>query len=534
MALLDFDDLLLHTAAAIENDAAVAEEFRDRYRCFVVDEYQDVTPLQQRVLDAWLGERDDLTVVGDANQTIYSFTGATPRYLLDFSRRFPDAAVVRLERDYRSTPQVVSLANRVIAAARGRVAGSKLHLIGQRDPGPAPSFAEHPDEVAEAAAVAKKIKQLIETGTAASEIAVLYRINAQSEVYEEALTEAGVAFQVRGGEGFFSRQEIRQALLALQRAAERDVEASGARAARPLACARLLEPLGLTAEPPPGTRARERWEALTALAELVDEEVAQRPSLDLRALLAELRQRADARHPPVVQGVTLASLHAAKGLEWDAVFLVGLADGTLPISHALAHGPDSEPVEEERRLLYVGITRARVHLALSWALAGTGRPAEPAAVALPQRHRPAIAGRHPEPAATAARRDAALPRLQQHADHAGGDHAAPLRKLPVRHRRGAARRAQGLAAAHLQGDERARLCGVHRQHADRDRRDAADRRRRAGRDPRHRRAQARAVRPGRAGVGQRPPIVVKIVPKPQVRKSLVDSACYALASRSRE
>ena len=152
--LLDFDDLLLHTAAAIENDASVASEFRDRYRCFVVDEYQDVTPLQQRVLDAWLGDRDDLTVVGDANQTIYSFTGATPGYLLDFSRRFPDAAVVRLERDYRSTPQVVSLANRVISAARGRMAGSKLHLVGQRDPGPAPTFNEHPDEVAEATAVA--------------------------------------------------------------------------------------------------------------------------------------------------------------------------------------------------------------------------------------------------------------------------------------------------------------------------------------------------------------------------------------------
>ena len=377
-ALLDFDDLLLHTAAAIENDAAVAQEFRDRYRCFVVDEYQDVTPLQQRVLNAWLGERDDLTVVGDANQTIYSFTGATPRYLLEFSRRFPDAAVVRLERDYRSTPQVVSLANRVIAAARGRMAGSKLHLLGQRDPGPTPSFTEHPDEVAEAAAVAKDIKRLVESGTPPSEIAVLYRINAQSEVYEEALTEAGIAFQVRGGEGFFSRQEIRQALLALQRASERDADAPAGEQGAPPACGglpqlvrELLEPLGLTAEPPPGTRARERWEALTALAELVDEEVAQRPALDLRGLVAELRQRADARHPPVVQGVTLASLHAAKGLEWDAVYLVGLADGTLPISHALAHGPDSEPVEEERRLLYVGITRARIYLALSWAMART-------------------------------------------------------------------------------------------------------------------------------------------------------------------
>jgi DNA helicase-2/ATP-dependent DNA helicase PcrA len=333
-ALLDFDDLLLHTAAAIEDDAAVAEEFRDRYRCFVVDEYQDVTPLQQRVLSAWLGDRDDLTVVGDANQTIYSFTGASPRYLLDFS-------------------------------ARGRVAGSKLHLVGQRDPGPVPSFREHPDEVAEAAAVAASISRLVESGTPAAEIAVLYRINAQSEVYEEALTEAGIPYQVRGGEGFFSRQEIRQALLVFQRAAHRGAEGEGT---LPEVVRALLEPLGLTAEPPTGTRARERWEALSALAELVDEEVAHRPELDLAGLLAELRTRADSRHPPVVQGVTLASLHAAKGLEWDAVFLVGLTDGTLPITHALAHGAESEAVEEERRLLYVGITRARMHLALSWSL----------------------------------------------------------------------------------------------------------------------------------------------------------------------
>ena len=362
--LLDFDDLLLHTAAAIENDVAVASEFRDRYRCFVVDEYQDVTPLQQRVLDAWLGDRDDLTVVGDANQTIYSFTGATPRYLLDFSRRFPESTVVRLERDYRSTPQVVSLANRVITAARGRMAGSKLHLIGQRPPGPEPKFTEHPDEAAEATAVARTIKKLIDSGTAASEIAVLYRINAQSEVYEEALTAAGIPFQVRGGEGFFSRQEIRQALVALQRAADRGIDGE-----LPTVVRELLEPLGLTAEAPTGAKARERWEALTSLAELVDDEVAARPELELPALVAELKLRADARHPPVVQGVTLASLHAAKGLEWDAVYLVGLADNTLPISHALAHGPDSEAVEEERRLLYVGITRARMYLELSWALA---------------------------------------------------------------------------------------------------------------------------------------------------------------------
>ena len=190
--LLDFDDLLLHTAAALEENRGVAEEFRDRYRCFVVDEYQDVTALQQRVLDAWLGGRDDLTVVGDANQTIYTFAGADPRHLLDFPRRFPEAVVVRLTRDYRSTPQVVSAANTLIGAARGRVAGTRLQLVGQLPPGPDPRFQEYDDEPAEAAAVARAIRRLIDDGTPAAEIAVLFRVNAQSEVYEQALTEAGV------------------------------------------------------------------------------------------------------------------------------------------------------------------------------------------------------------------------------------------------------------------------------------------------------------------------------------------------------
>ncbi|UVS78388.1 ATP-dependent DNA helicase UvrD2 [Actinokineospora sp. UTMC 2448] len=156
-------------------------EFRDRYRCFVVDEYQDVTPLQQRVLDAWLGKRDDITVVGDANQTIYSFAGASPRPLLDFSRRYPDAVVVRLERDYRSTPEVVSLANRVISAARDRPAGSRLRLVGQRPSGPQPVIAEFDDEPAEAAAVVARVKELAEAGTPLREIAVLFRINARPQ-----------------------------------------------------------------------------------------------------------------------------------------------------------------------------------------------------------------------------------------------------------------------------------------------------------------------------------------------------------------
>ncbi|NUS42815.1 MAG: ATP-dependent DNA helicase UvrD2 [Mycobacteriaceae bacterium] len=368
--LLDFDDLLLHTAAALEGHPAVAEEFRDRYRSFVVDEYQDVTPLQQRVLDAWLGDRDDLTVVGDANQTIYSFTGASPHQLLNFSRRFPEATVVRLERDYRSTPQVVTLANRVIDAARGRIAGTRLKLVGQRPPGPEPVFAEYPDEPAEAAAVAEAVSGLIDSGVAAAEIAVLFRVNAQSEAYEQALTERAIAYQVRGGETFFHRTEVRQAVEALRRTATRDDLPEVAGAGLVSLVTAVLVPLGLTKDEPAGDRARERRAALAALVQLTEDLLGVFPDLDLAGLLRELAARADARHPPTVQGVTLASLHAAKGLEWDAVFLVGLADGTLPIAHVLQDGAvDEAGLEEERRLLYVGVTRARVHLRLSWALA---------------------------------------------------------------------------------------------------------------------------------------------------------------------
>ena len=356
--LLDFDDLLLHTAAALEEHAGVAEEFRDRYRCFVVDEYQDVTALQQRVLDAWLGERDDLTVVGDANQTIYTFAGATPRHLLDFPRRFPEAVVVRLQRDYRSTPQVVSCANTLIGAARGRAAGTRLSLVGQLPPGAEPDFTEYDDEPAEATAVARRIRRLVADGTPAAEIAVLFRINAQSEVYEQALTEAGVPYQVRGGERFFSRPEVRKAMTV--------VRTGGAGTGALVDDVRaVLAPVGLTPEPPSGAAQRAQWESLLAIVELAEELLAVEPEADLRRFAVELETRADAAHPPTVQGVTLASLHAAKGLEWDAVFLVGLADGTLPIQHA---DGDDAAIEEERRLLYVGVTRARRTLALSWAL----------------------------------------------------------------------------------------------------------------------------------------------------------------------
>ncbi|MQA63338.1 MAG: AAA family ATPase [Actinophytocola sp.] len=358
---LDFGDLLLQTTAALEEHSAVGEEFRDRYRCFVVDEYQDVTPAQQRLLDAWVGERDDLTVVGDVNQTIYSFGGASPRPMLDFTRRFPEATVVRLERDYRSTPQVVSLANKVIAAARSRPAGSRLRLIGQRADGPEPRFAEFDDEHQEAAAVARRIRELLDAGVEASEIAVLFRVNAQSEAYEQALSEVKVPYLVRGGERFFSRKEIREAMVVLRTAAADPPDGE-----LPTVVRALLAKVGLTDQPPAGGAAKERWDALLSLVELAEEFAADASDPSLPRYVGELEQRASAQHPPTVQGVTLASLHSAKGLEWDAVFLVGLAEGTLPIQHA---DGDDEAIEEERRLFYVGVTRAREHLWLSWALA---------------------------------------------------------------------------------------------------------------------------------------------------------------------
>ncbi|RRO15622.1 ATP-dependent DNA helicase UvrD2 [Saccharopolyspora rhizosphaerae] len=362
--LLDFDDLLLHIAAILEDRADVAEEFRSQYRSFVVDEYQDVNPLQARVLDAWVGNRDDLTVVGDANQTIYSFAGASPKWLINFPRKYSDATVVRLERDYRSTPQVVGLANQVIGAARERPAGTRLKLVGQRPDGPRPDFAEYDDETDEAEAIARKIAQLAKRGVPLSEIAILFRVNAQSEVYEKALSDAEIPYQVRGGERFFARAEIRQAMATLRTAVARDTAAEDL----PGTVRELLGEVGLTDEPPAGGSARERWESLIALVELAEELVGTVPQADLRRYVAELDARAEAQHPPTVEGVTLASLHAAKGLEWDAVFLAGLVEGTLPIQHA----DTDAAIEEERRLLYVGVTRAREHLHLSWALARAG------------------------------------------------------------------------------------------------------------------------------------------------------------------
>jgi DNA helicase-2/ATP-dependent DNA helicase PcrA len=352
---LDFEDLLLLMAGAIETDKRIAAEVHERYRHFTVDEYQDVSPLQQRLLDAWLGDRDDLCVVGDPNQTIYSFTGASPSYLREFARRFVGATVVRLVRDYRSTNQVVGLANRVIP-------NSKLQAQG--GDGPPPSFDSYDDEPAEAAGVVTKVVALRAQDVLLREMAILFRVNAQSEVYEAALTQAGIPYVLRGGQRFFERPEVREAVVLLRGAARSAADHDTVTLVETVTD--VLSSAGFTAEPPSATgAARERWESLRAIVGLAEEFAAADSGAGIEDFVAELAARADAQHAPPVEGVTLASLHSAKGLEWDAVFLVGLVEGTLPITHATT----AEQVEEERRLLYVGVTRARRHLALSWALA---------------------------------------------------------------------------------------------------------------------------------------------------------------------
>ncbi|WP_309080067.1 ATP-dependent DNA helicase UvrD2 [Zhihengliuella sp.] len=373
--MIDFEDVLLLTVGILDTDERIAAQIRSQYRHFVVDEYQDVSPLQQRLLNLWLGDRDELCVVGDASQTIYSFTGATPAHLLEFTKSHPGAPVVRLVRDYRSTPQVVDLANRLLSGRRIEagvpdrdvVWPEPLELVAQRDDGPPPSFHELGDDEAEGAFVAQRIQTLIDEGTKPSEIAILYRTNGQSETYEQALAAAGIGYQLRGGERFFQRREVRDGILQLRAASRLDAEGSVTQQVKD-----ILSSLGYSEAPPAASGAvRERWESLSALVALAEELERTRSgpeqSFTLMEFVAELDERAAAQHAPTVQGVTLASLHSAKGLEWDAVFLVGLSDGLMPISFA----DDQAGYDEERRLLYVGITRARIHLSLSWSLSRT-------------------------------------------------------------------------------------------------------------------------------------------------------------------
>jgi DNA helicase-2/ATP-dependent DNA helicase PcrA len=350
---IDFEDVLLVTAGMIESEPRVAQQVREQYRFFVVDEYQDVSPLQQELLSLWLGERNDVCVVGDASQTIYTFAGATPDYLLGFPGAHEDATVIRLEQNYRSTPAIVDAANRIM---HGRAGALDLRAAPGAATGPSPSVSALPNDRAEARAIADAIRSQIDGGAQPASIAILYRINVQSAVLESALGDAGVPFVIRGATRFFDQREVKEAIMLLK-------GASVNTAPEPLfqTVSDVLRSLGWTQEPPAVRGAvRDRWESLNALMGLVDEAP---EGTSLKEFVAELSERQAGQHEPPMSAVTLATLHSAKGLEWDCVYIAGVSEGLLPIGYARTE----LAVEEERRLFYVGVTRARRQLRLSWA-----------------------------------------------------------------------------------------------------------------------------------------------------------------------
>ena len=345
---IDFEDMLTLAVELYERDEDALGLVQRRYAWFSVDEYQDTNRLQEDLLRLWVGDRPDLCVVGDPDQTIYTFTGASSDYLTSFADRYPGARVVRLSRNYRSTPQVLELANRLIP---GR------ELRSTSTDGPIPELVAHPDGEAEQAAVVGRVHRLIADGVPATEIAILVRTNAQLVPFEAALTAAEIPFTVRGVR-FFARAEVRAARSALREYAEGRISRVVADRWRSALGFDEAEPAGSGAE------ARDRHAALSTLLAIARSVEAEHPQATVADFLAELSRRDAAEAGAAGEGVTLSTLHRAKGLEWDAAFLPGLEEGTLPIRQSAS---DPTLLAEERRLLYVGMTRARRHLVLSWA-----------------------------------------------------------------------------------------------------------------------------------------------------------------------
>lgn len=338
---IDFEDVLLLTTAMLEEEREVREQVQDQYRFFTIDEYQDVSPLQQRLINAWLGSREEICVVGDPAQTIYSFAGATPFFLNTFTRRFPEAQVIRLTSGYRSTPEIIFTANSVL-----RSGSMGQEITSLNDHGAHPQVREYKDESREVAGVVQEIIKLTSSGIAPQDIAVLARTNAQLSALERGCVAAQIPYQVRNNERFFERSDVRDFLKGVRQAS-----------VIPTHDVMWLDELRTIAQPFITSTTTDGITALLHLARELNEDPAFTPKT-LRTYLRELEDRAEQNNPPTMPVTTLATLHAAKGLEWEQVFLIGVNEGILP-THENA-------VEEERRLFYVGITRAKRHLSLSY------------------------------------------------------------------------------------------------------------------------------------------------------------------------
>jgi DNA helicase-2/ATP-dependent DNA helicase PcrA len=345
---IDFEDVLLLTTAMIEEEREVRERVQDQYRFFTVDEYQDISPLQQRLINAWLGSREELCVVGDPAQTIYSFAGATPVFLNSFTQRFPEAEVVRLTTGYRSTPEIIFTANSIL---RKGAMGNELVAIN--DHGSKPTITAYNDESSEIAGIVRDITKLISEGTPAQEIAVLARTNNQLNGLEKAMNSAGLPYQVRNTERFFDRKEVRDFLKQVRTASVIPTEGVV-----------WLDELRTLAQPFLTGGAIDGIAALLHLARELDSDSGFTPK-NLRTYLREVEDRVQQNNPPTMPVTTLATLHAAKGLEWERVFLMGVSDGILPLENNSTTG-DQASIDEERRLFYVGITRAKSDLRLSY------------------------------------------------------------------------------------------------------------------------------------------------------------------------
>jgi DNA helicase-2/ATP-dependent DNA helicase PcrA len=357
---LDFEDILLLTVGMLEEDRGVRERVRDQYRFFTVDEYQDVSPLQQRLLNLWLGNREEICVVGDAAQTIYSFAGATSNFLLTFKTRFPNAQTFRLSRGYRSTPEIINTANQILRSANlNSDHGNELSSANSHGDKPLINgFNTSGDEIA---FVVGAVVENISTGVDSSDIAILARTNAQLDQIKSALNNAKVASQIRSGERFFDRVDVRDAMRVIRSASVLPPE--GGDWYEDLIS--VLRPFG-DADYVNGflRLAREMKEGSIEL-DSADLESSSNAKTSMRTFLRELEDRAEQNNPPTLPGVTLSTLHSAKGLEWNHLYLIGVSDGLLPMSN-------SNDLNEERRLFYVGVTRAKQNIQITYA----GKPSE--------------------------------------------------------------------------------------------------------------------------------------------------------------
>lgn len=363
LGVVDFHDVLLCNAALLTGHPAIAEQIRAQYRHFVVDEYQDVSAIQHRLIALWLGERNDVCVVGDPNQAIHSFAGADPAFLRDFANEHEDSTVVRLVRNYRSTPEVLQLATHVL-----RLPASE-RLRPTQPSGATPMVQACGTVTNEAEATADWLEERHASGTAWKELAVLYRINAQSPALEAAMDQRGIPYTVRGAEHFYERPEVRQIVGTLL--SDADADPDGAASAW---LASALERVGWKPDAPAGQgRQRERWESLMALKQVLEDEIQERPTWTAGAASGWLRERASWQQSPVADAVTLATMHAAKGLEWDDVAIIGAREGLVPFSLAT----EEPALSEERRLLYVACTRARSVLRITWNYIGSGGKQQP-------------------------------------------------------------------------------------------------------------------------------------------------------------